>query len=435
MLKKLSVLFLLAVAFIIAPKSVVNAAKPPTQSGTTLSATKTAEGFFNHTVTFDWEVTKSASPSALELKAGDTATVEYTLQSTKTKTSDVMESGVKGQICVTNGGDKATQNLKIVDQVEYKTGAGQFQDLPGASQTIMPAQLAPGESHCYDYNFNFTPVNGAEYRNVAHVTITNHSGWLQGGTHCAANTLCPFGPDPKAGFSIPADAVLNEVDAESDLTDVMTCPTGFTCTPSAIGPWHLTGTQTINYSVEVKNVSGVCNTSYLLTNIATLIEATSKQSHADNATVTIDTGLCPIVDGGSCTRTIGYWKTHAGFGPQADQVSQYLPQWLGMGGGAKSMFVNTNVKANQVLSQNVYGKSSNGITKLYAQLLAAKLNGAAGASITSISAQVSAADAFLATHDWHDWSSLSLADQLTVMALQSLFDQYNNGLVGPNHCN
>jgi len=37
-----------------------------------------------------------------------------------------------------------------------------------------------------------------------------------------------------------------------------------------------------------------------------------------------------------CTRTIGYWKTHAGFGPQADGLSAHLPIWLGTPGGASS---------------------------------------------------------------------------------------------------
>ena len=38
-----------------------------------------------------------------------------------------------------------------------------------------------------------------------------------------------------------------------------------------------------------------------------------------------------------CTRTIGYWKTHAGFGPQADVVTPLLPILLGSAGGAKTL--------------------------------------------------------------------------------------------------
>ena len=74
-------------------------------------------------------------------------------------------------------------------------GPGEYAPLSGASQTIIPAeQLAPGETKAYDYKVVFTPVVDALYRNVAHITITNHSGHL--GT--------PFGPDPKADFRLPA---------------------------------------------------------------------------------------------------------------------------------------------------------------------------------------------------------------------------------------
>ena len=83
-----------------------------------------------------------------------------------------------------------------------------------------------------------------------------------------------------------------------------------------------------------------------------------------------------------CTHTIGYWKTHAGFGPQADVVTALLPIWLGNAAGAKSINVLTAAKAVSLLSMegsNGVKASSNGINKLYAQLLGAKLSGADGA--------------------------------------------------------
>lgn len=135
-----------------------------------------------------------------------------------------------------------------------------------------------------------------------------------------------------------------------------------------------------------------------------------------------------------CTRTIGYWKTHAGFGSQADKVTALLPQWLGTANASKSFNVNTNTLAVEILSENVYGDASNGITKLYAQLLGAKLNGAAGAGTASISGAIDQADVFLATHDYLDWSGLSSTDQTHVLDWKTLLDSYNNGLVGPKHC-
>ncbi|HKK19938.1 MAG TPA: DNRLRE domain-containing protein [candidate division Zixibacteria bacterium] len=135
-----------------------------------------------------------------------------------------------------------------------------------------------------------------------------------------------------------------------------------------------------------------------------------------------------------CTRTIGYWKTHAGFGPQADVVTPLLPIWLGTSGGTKSLQVTAAGMAVNVLNQHVYGSPSNGITKLYAQLLGAKLSIASGASDVDVSATVAAADAFLATHNFNDWSSLSRSEKAQVLSWQSTLDDYNNGLIGPMHC-
>lgn len=134
-----------------------------------------------------------------------------------------------------------------------------------------------------------------------------------------------------------------------------------------------------------------------------------------------------------CTRTIGYWKTHAGFGPQDDVVSALLPITLGSGGG-KSLVVSTAQMAVNVLKMKTYGSNSNGITKLYAQLLGAKLSIASGAEDYDVSDAISDADGFLYDHDWHDWYGLSRSDKSMVLGWQSMLDDYNNGVIGPGHC-
>ena len=134
----------------------------------------------------------------------------------------------------------------------------------------------------------------------------------------------------------------------------------------------------------------------------------------------------PPQDG--CSHTIGYWKTHAGFGPQADVVSQYLPIMLG------SMEVTDAGMAVDVLTMKTYGAPKNGITKLMAQLLGAKLSIADGASESDIASEIADADAFLTTYDWTDWNSLSKDQKNEVLNLMSTFDDYNNGYIGPGHC-
>lgn len=129
-----------------------------------------------------------------------------------------------------------------------------------------------------------------------------------------------------------------------------------------------------------------------------------------------------------CSHTIGFWKTHAGFGPQDDVVTQYLPIMLG------SFEVADAATAVDVLRMNVYGKQKNGITKLMAQLLGTKLSIADGATDADIASELADADAFLNTYDWTDWRSLSKSEKHDVLNLMSTFDDYNNGYIGPGHC-
>jgi hypothetical protein len=148
-------------------------------------------------------------------------------------------------------------------------------------------------------------------------------------------------------------------------------------------------------------------------------------------------GVCgapppPPPSGDACTRTIGYWKNHAGFGPQADVVTPLLPVWLGTSGGARSVHVTTAALAVSLLDKS--GDASNGINKLYAQLLAAKLNIANGANGSAVLQTITQADAFLATHRASDWSSLSSSQRQQVLAWAATLDDYNNGRIGPAHC-
>lgn len=142
----------------------------------------------------------------------------------------------------------------------------------------------------------------------------------------------------------------------------------------------------------------------------------------------------PPDDDEGCTLTIGYWKTHAGFGPQDDMVSALLPIWLGTADGDKSLNVEDAATAVEVLKMKTYGDESNGITKLYAQLLGAKLNLANGAGGSAVDETIADADAFLADNDWTAWTGLSDDDKDMVLDWKDTLDDYNNGVIGPGHC-
>jgi hypothetical protein len=172
---------------------------PPSQTGTTLSATKTATGF-------------------VEEREGITV------------------FGVRGEICVANGGERPTEGLAILDTVQSKSGPGQFQDYVSQPVDVSAKPiLEASEGHCYPYEFTFVPIEGekVKYRNTVSVTILNHSGWLPGGNHCVGPDPCPFGPNPKTDFTLP-EAVIDPIELliiEPVLTETPT-----TVVPTVIQP-------------------------------------------------------------------------------------------------------------------------------------------------------------------------------------------------------
>ncbi len=141
-----------------------------------------------------------------------------------------------------------------------------------------------------------------------------------------------------------------------------------------------------------------------------------------------------------CTLTPGYWKNHAGDasgsnGNQVDAVTPLLPVWLGDPNGANSVKVTDAAQAVAILSYSYNGGSANNpVSKLYRNLLAARLNLRSGADGTLIANTIVLADAFLATHDQN--SPLTPQQQQLVLSWATLFDNFNNGRVvnGPSHC-
>lgn len=125
-----------------------------------------------------------------------------------------------------------------------------------------------------------------------------------------------------------------------------------------------------------------------------------------------------------CTRTIGFWKNHP------DVLSPLLPVWLGDENGMASVEVTNAEQAYEILDFN----SGNGILKLYAQMLATKLNILSEAPETPVADAISEADAFLSENAPESWDELSEEDQQMVLDWKTIFDDYNNGLTEAPHC-
>jgi hypothetical protein len=174
-------------------------------AGTGVTASKTAAGHL--TSTSVWTIAKSADPASQMVAAGATATVHWTITTTKSA-SGAIGAFFDGQVCVTNTGSRATQGLAIQDQL---TAAHSTKVLTTVAVDVSAKpQLNPGESYCYPYTITVPSasiVPGAVYKDTAHVTITNQS--------CCPGT--PTGPAPSAAVALPATATA--VDSSITVSD------------------------------------------------------------------------------------------------------------------------------------------------------------------------------------------------------------------------
>lgn len=132
------------------------------------------------------------------------------------------------------------------------------------------------------------------------------------------------------------------------------------------------------------------------------------------------------------TATIGYWKNHVTDNDICNtQVRGQGDLYLGYLCEGKGILVTSATQAQEIFR---LGDSSNGIEKLYAQFLATKLNWGMGTDIVPYQEIVDAwlaADLFLATHNAGDWANLTEEEKQQVLAWKDIFDQYNNGEIGP----
>ena len=396
----------------LAPVWYKTVARPTT---TTVTASTSAHPAWTRGIAYDWTVRDTVGSSSVSLGRGQSASVTTTLAAIRTATSEANRYGASGQVCVTNGGALATEGLNIVQRLQYRSGAAAFAELAGTRTVITPVeQIAAGESRCFPYQAEFTPVAQATYRSLATITISNYDG--HGGE--------AYGPEASAEFGIPATPSTTANDGQARLSHAVSCPAGFTCTPDDAGPWDLSGSRSLVVTMSIENVSGACDGVAEVASGATLVEGTSAEQRSASAVVSVATGSCPL---SGCTRGHGYWKTHP------ERIAPLLPVSLGAG-GTNGMTLTDSSAAVEILEMKTYGGPSNGITKLYAQLLTAKLNAAAGADTSRIAATIQSADAFLATHDYGSWARLGASARNEILGWMETLDAYNNGKMGPGVC-
>jgi hypothetical protein len=353
--------------------------------------------------THHWTIEKSVSQPAVTLAQGATTDVTYSVTVRSTGSTDG-DWGVSGNVSMTDDPNITVNTIRVLINPDDVL----------ASMTCMPATF-PVELGLMGLECAYSaPLADASGPRDAWMRAVQVNGNIR-------NVHTPF------DFG---SATVSQVDECVDVTDTMAGALGTVCVGDA--PKTFTYTKTIG-GFTACGEHEVDNTASFTT---TDSGATGSAGASVDVTVTCAPPPPPPPPSG-CTHTIGYWKTHAGFGPQADVVTPLLPLRLGTAGGAKTIEVTTASTAVSLLSMqgsNSVGAASNGINKLYAQLLGAKLSGASGSDTSSVAATIASADAFLATHDSLSWAGLTKAGQKSVLGWMTTLDDYNNGRLGAEHC-
>jgi hypothetical protein len=343
------------------------------------------------TRTYNWNIAKSVDQPSLTLALNQSYIVNYSIVVNVTGSTD-SDWAVSGAIHVHNPAPIAAPLTSVSDAI---SGVGSATVDCGVT---FPYSLAAGGT--LDCTYTSTLPDATTRTNTATATLQNTPSGTTGFTGSASVDF--------------TSAAMTEQDTCVDVGDSYTGYLGTVC--KAIAP------KTFTYSRQIGPYE-VCG-EYKVNNTADFVTVDLGRTGFSSATVDVNVP-CP----GGCTLTIGYWKNHAGFGPQADMVSTLLPQTLG------SITVDTPGKAVQFLSffgSNYYFNASNPVNKLYAQLLGAKLNIADGASSSAISTTLTASDDFLMTHN--SLSSLTKQEKSMVLTWATILDNFNNGLIGPGHC-
>lgn len=378
--------YLIIIAFLVLSLTILPSAAEIREE-TQIVASNTAHGKWDRL--FNWSLNFRVEPEQLRLLEGESGAAKYTINVSQDSYKE--NYWVEGNITVTNSSNAATQGLTITNQVQYKIGTGPFQDLPYAQQIlVVQEQLKPKELKRFPYRVFFKPIPNATYRNLSKVTITNYAGCYDR----------PYGPELKTTFELPdtpnlinSQITVQDSNGKSFIFDSSSSKTyykSFTC--SVDQGLH-------NSTASIKETRQKANTSLLVS--------------------------CSLK--GADPQDINYWTVYSGLRGRPDLLSQHLPIWLGDTWKEKSIKVETVSQAVGILQMNIYGSLNNSISRLYAQLLAARLNISNGSPSSPVEELLLEVDSFLAAYNHEDWDRLSKSQQYKVIRWTLDLEKYNTG--------
>ena len=335
--------------------------------------------------TYAWKVEKTVSHPVLTLEAGKTADVTYSVTATPTGSVD-SDWSVSGRVTMSEDPKITVATLRVLIEPEETPAAVECVPAP------FPVELASEGLVC---DFTASLPDGSGPR----------SAWMRA-TQSNGNIR-----NARASFDFD-DPVVDRVDETVTVTDTMGGTLG--TLDAADGARTFTYTRTIGPFTTAQCGSQTVN------NTATYTTSDSATTGSASAGVDV-TVTCPPPNP-KCQLPSLVWGFVALVGPT--QFKTLLPVSLGTAGGAKTVNVATPLQAVFVLGQELL--TTNGVSLLQTELLAARLNQKTGRDVSSIAATMAAADAFLAANSSSSWYSLSSATKAQVNGWIATLEAYNN---------
>jgi hypothetical protein len=345
---------------------------------------KTADTSFERAYT--WTIDKTSAVTELLLSAGQAYTVPYTV--TVAESHVDRDFRVRGAVSISNPAPFPATITGVVDTLEDAAVAL-------SCSVTFPYELAPYAS--IGCSYDVAVPDGTARTNVVEVTTT---GTVAGGS---ASALADFGC-----------ATMRSVDECVEVSDDHAGALGVACA----------GAPTVfEYTADVGPFA--CG-EHTAVNTAAFVTSDTGATGSDSWTIPV---TVPCDEG--CTLTPGYWKTHSAYGP-----APHDDTWALLADGADTAFYLSGMSYYQVLWTSPSG--GNAYLILAHATIAAELNGLNGASLGEVSDELAEARAIFeqVTPPYVATLKGKAATELRarMLALAATLDAFNNGLIGPGHC-
>lgn len=348
-----------------------------------LTVSKTANTYY--TKTYLWDIDKNCLDGS-ELTLSDGQVFNYNFnwvaKLTGQPISDIKVSGV---ITIANNSHLPATVSSIADQLSSGT-------IATVSGCPVPFDLGPGES----INCSYEALPAGISSGTNNVTVTTSTPNVLGNT---ASKAYSFG------------GPTTEVDKSISVTD--------NCVGGSVTVWASQAPYTKSYACAIGPYP--CDTRETYTNTVSFVTSNTEQTGSAECSVSVIVPDC----GTGCTLTQGYWKTHSTKGPARPAD----PTWNSVGGPDASFYLSGKTWYQVFWTP----PAGNAYYNLAHQFMAARLNIYNGASTTD---EVDACMAFAATFfsTYTPSAKLSKTLRAQVLACASTLDSYNNGGIGPGHC-